>query len=243
MKTVLVTGSSRGIGRETIIEFAKNGYNVIINYNDNEVKALELKKYVEEAYNIEALVIKCDVSKEEEVINMINKSIGYFKKIDVLVNNAGISIDNDIYLKDSKEFNKVIQVNLVGSFLVTKHLTKHMIENKEGNVIFVSSANAIDTNYTYSIDYDASKAGVLSLMRNFSNIMSPYVRINAVAPGWVETDMTKDLDEDMIKSEKDKIMLNRFAKPGEIAKVIYFLTSDDASYINNTVIRVDGGCK
>lgn len=243
MKTVLVTGSSRGIGKETIIEFAKNGYNVIINYNDNETKAFELKKYVEEIYSIDALVIKCDVSKEDQVIDMINKSIMHFKKIDVLVNNAGVSIDNDLYLKNSEEFNKVMQVNLIGPFLVTKHLTKHMIENKEGTVIFVSSANAIDTNYIYSIDYDASKAGVLSLMRNFSNIMSPYVRVNAVAPGWVETDMTKDLDEEMIKSEKDKIMLNRFAKPEEVAKVIYFLTSEDASYINNTVIRVDGGCK
>ncbi len=241
MKTVLVTGSSRGIGRETIIEFAKNKYNVIINYNKSKNKALKLKEFVEKKYKVEALVIKCDISKENEVIEMINESIKKFKKIDVLVNNAGIAIDNDLFLKDSDEFKKVINVNLLGSYLVTKHLSKHMINNKKGNIIFISSTNGIDTNYEYSIDYDASKAGVISLMKNFSNILSPYVRVNTIAPGWVETEMNKELDNKMMDEEKKRIMLNRFAEPNEISKVIYFLASDDASYINNSVIRVDGG--
>lgn len=244
MKTVLVTGSSRGIGKETIIEYAKNGYNVIINYNNSKKEALELEKYVMNQYNVNALTIKCDISNEEEVIEMVDKSINKFKKIDVLVNNAGISIDNDISLKDSNEFKRVIDVNLLGSFLVTKYVSKHMLNEKEGNIIFVSSTNGIDTEYEYSIDYDASKAGVISLMHNFSKLLSPYIRANTVAPGWVNTDyISNNLNDEFIQMEKDKVLLNRFANPIEIAKVIYFLSSDSASYINNTVIRVDGGLK
>lgn len=244
MKTVLVTGSSRGIGKETIIEYAKNGYNVIINYNNSNKEALELEKHVMNQYNVNALTIKCDISNEEEVIEMVAKSINKFKKIDVLVNNAGISIDNDISLKDSNEFKRVIDVNLLGSFLVTKYVSKHMLNEKEGNIIFVSSTNGIDTEYEYSIDYDASKAGVISLMHNFSKLLSPYIRVNAVAPGWVNTDyISNNLNDEFIQMEKDKVLLNRFANSIEIAKVIYFLSSDSASYINNTVIRVDGGLK
>lgn len=244
MKTVLVTGSSRGIGKETIIEYAKNGYNVIINYNNSKKEALELEKHVMNQYNVNALTIKCDISNEEEVIEMVAKSINKFKKIDVLVNNAGISIDNDISLKDSNEFKRVIDVNLLGSFLVTKYVSKHMLNEKEGNIIFVSSTNGIDTEYEYSIDYDASKAGVISLMHNFSKLLSPYIRVNTVAPGWVNTDyISNNLNDEFIQMEKDKVLLNRFANSIEIAKVIYFLSSDSASYINNTVIRVDGGLK
>ncbi|MDD4624125.1 MAG: SDR family NAD(P)-dependent oxidoreductase, partial [Bacilli bacterium] len=159
-------------------------------------------------------------------------------------NNAGISIDNDISLKDSNEFKRVIDVNLLGSFLVTKYVSKHMLNEKEGNIIFVSSTNGIDTEYEYSIDYDASKAGVISLMHNFSKLLSPYIRVNTVAPGWVNTDyISNNLNDEFIQMEKDKVLLNRFANSIEIAKVIYFLSSDSASYINNTVIRVDGGLK
>lgn len=243
MKTVLVTGSSRGIGKETIIEFAKLGYNVIINYLNSKKEALELKELVEKDYSIKALLIKCDISSESEVKNMVDFIIKSFKKIDVLVNNAGIAIDNDISLKDYGEFKKVIDVNLIGSYLVTKHVSKHMLKEKQGKIIFVSSTNGIDTNYESSIDYDASKAGVISLMRNFSKLLSPYIRVNTVAPGWVNTDMNSSLSISFKKLEEEKILLNRFAEPIEIAKVITFLASDSSSYINNSVIRVDGGLK
>ena len=118
-----------------------------------------------------------------------------------------------------------------------------MKENKKGCIINVSSTNAIDTNYPYSMDYDASKAGVISLTNNLAIELSPYIRVNAVAPGWVNTDMNKYLDEDYKLEEEKKILLNRFGSPDEIAKVIYFLSTDDASYINKTVIRIDGGLK
>lgn len=243
MKTVLVTGSSRGIGKEIVIEFAKLGYNVIINYLNSELEALKLKEFIKNEYNVDAIAIKCDVSNEEEVIYMVKELIEHFKFIDVLVNNAGMAIDNDISLKSASEFKKVLDINLVGSYLVTKYVSKHMIEKKKGNIIFISSTNGIDTNYEYSIDYDASKAGVISLMKNFSNMLAPYIRVNTIAPGWVNTDMNKDISEDMKNFETKNILLNRFADPKEIAKVIMFLASDDFGYINNTVIRVDGGIR
>ena len=174
---------------------------------------------------------------------MIKEVIKTFNKIDVLVNNAAIAIDNDYILKDSKEFKRVLDVNLVGSYLVTKYVSKYMLEQKRGKIIFVSSTNGIDTNYEYSMDYDASKAGVISLMKNFAQVLSPYITVNAVAPGWVDTEMNSSLELEYKKLEEERILLKRFADSKEIAKVITFLASDDASYINNSVIRVDGGLK
>ena len=242
-KVVLVTGSSRGIGRSTIIEFAKNGYNVVINYVNNNVVADSLKKEVEEKYGVKALSIKCDVSNELEVKNMISEVINTFGKIDVLVNNAGIAIDTIFDDKTQANFLKTLNVNLVGTFLVSREVGKYMLNAKKGSIINISSTNGIDTIYPESLDYDASKAGVISLTKNLAIEFAPYVRVNSVAPGWVITDMNKELDSSFVKNEEEKILLNRFADPSEIAKVIYFLSTEDANYINGTVIRVDGGCK
>ncbi len=238
MKTVLITGSSRGIGKECAIKFAENGYNAIINYNNSEKEALELEKYLIDNYHISVLVVKCDISNEEEVKNMFNIINEKYGNLDVLVNNAGIAIDNDISLKTKEEFEKVISVNLTGTFLVTKYAIKMM---NNGSIINVSSTNGIDTYYPESIDYDASKAGIISLTHNFAKLLAPRIRVNCVAPGWVDTDHNKTLESDFRKGEEEKVLLKRFADPKEIANVIYFLSSDEASYINNTIIRVDGG--
>lgn len=240
-KTVLITGASRGIGRETAILFAKNNYNVVINYLNNKSLANSLKESLEARYNIKALTIKADISKEEEVQAMVADAIEEFKKIDVLVNNASIAKDNILELKTKEEFASVININLVGTFLVTKEVSKYMKEERDGVIINVSSTNAIDSYYPYSMDYDASKAGVISLTMNFAVELSPYIRVNAVAPGWVNTDMNKEIDINYKKDLEEKILLNRFAEPTEVAKVIYFLASDDASYINGEVIKIDGG--
>lgn len=240
-KTVLITGASRGIGRETAILFAKNNYNVVINYLNNKSLANSLKESLEARYNIKALTIKADISKEEEVQAMVADAIEEFKKIDVLVNNASIAKDNILELKTKEEFVSVININLVGTFLVTKEVSKYMKEERDGAIINVSSTNAIDSYYPYSMDYDASKAGVISLTMNFAVELSPYIRVNAVAPGWVNTDMNKEIDINYKKDLEEKILLNRFAEPTEVAKVIYFLASDDASYINGEVIKIDGG--
>ena len=242
-KVVLITGASRGIGRSTAICFAKNNYNVIINYNNNEEAALNLKTELEDKYKVECLCIKADVSNEEEVKNMVDTSINEFGHIDVLVNNAGIAIDTLFEHKTKETFKEILDTNLTGTFLVSKYVSKHMKEKKYGCIINVSSTNGIDSYYPYSMEYDASKAGVISLTKNLAVELAPYIRVNSVAPGWVNTDMNKDLSEEFKRTETNKILLNRFAEDYEIAKVIYFLSTEDASYINGTIIKVDGGVK
>lgn len=240
-KVALVTGASRGIGRAIIIEFAKVGYDVVINYNSSEREALELKQEVESRYHVRAFVIKADISEEEEVKGMVEEIISTFGHIDVLVNNAGIAIDTIFEDKTVSNFRKTLDVNLIGTFLVSKYVGKYMLEEKSGAIINISSTNGIDTIYPESLDYDASKAGVISLTRNLAIQYAPYIRVNSIAPGWVLTDMNKELDDDFIKEEESKILLDRFADPSEIAKVVVFLASSDASYIDGEIIRVDGG--
>jgi 3-oxoacyl-[acyl-carrier protein] reductase len=241
-KVALVTGSSRGIGKATVIELARIGCNVMINYVNDAGAANELKNFIIKNYNVKVLTIKADVSKENEVKKMVEKVISEFGKIDILVNNAGIAIDNGFYEKSVEEFKRVLDVNLIGTYLVSKYVGKHMLEHEYGKIINVSSTNGIDTNYPYSIDYDASKAGIISLTHNLAMEFAPYINVNAVAPGWVNTEMNRELDKEYIKEEEFKIYLKRFAEPKEIAKAIVFLASDDASYVNNAIIRVDGGC-
>lgn len=241
-KTVLITGASRGIGKATAVEFAKNGYNVVINYVSNDDAASSLKSFIVENYDVDVMLCKCDVSHEEDVKKMVSDIINSFKRIDVLVNNAGIAIDTTFEDKTIENFKKMLDVNLIGPFIVSREVGKYMIKQKKGSIVNVSSTNGLETYYEYSLDYDASKAALINLTHNLSEYFAPYIRVNAVAPGWVNTEMNKELDEDYVKEECEKIYLRRFAKPEEIAKAIYFLASDDASYINNEVLRVDGGC-
>lgn len=242
-KVVLITGASRGIGAEAAKVFASNNYNVVINYNNSPDVALKLKEEIENKYHVTAICIKCDVSNELEVKSMVEKAIDTFGHIDVLVNNAGIAIDTTFEDKTAENFRKILDTNLIGTFIVSKYVGKNMLENKSGAIINVASTNGMDTIYPESLDYDASKAGVISLTKNLALQYAPYIRVNAVAPGWVNTDMNKELDQAFIEKENEKILLNRFAQPEEIAKVIYFLATPDASYINSEVIRIDGGFK
>ncbi len=241
-KVCLVTGSSRGIGASCIREFAKNGFDVVINYVNDYISANNLKEEVEEKYNVKAICIKCDVSNELEVKNMFNEIITTFNTIDVVVNNAGIAIDTLVEDKTVDNFRKILDINLIGTFLVSREAAKFMVNKKNGSIVNISSTNGIDTIYPESLDYDASKAGVISLTKNLANYYHPYVRVNSVAPGWVATDMNKELDKEFIKKEEDKILLGRFADPEEIAKVVYFV-GVCASYMNGSIIRVDGGVK
>ena len=235
---VLVTGSSRGIGAATIKEFAKHGYDVVINYNISANEAYELQNEIKK-YKIKSLVVKCDISNEEEVKAMVNQIIGAFGTIDVLINNAGVAKDTSFDNQTVENFEKTLSVNLIGTFLVSKYIGDIMYNNKSGSIINISSTNGIDTTYPESINYDASKAGVLSLTHNLAKVYAPYVRVNSICPGWVNTTMNKDLSDEFRNKEIDKILLGRFAEPEEIAEVIYFVSQ--SKYINDAILRVDGG--
>lgn len=240
-KTVLVTGSSIGLGSFIIKKFASNNYNVIINYNTNKDEAMKLKDEILNEYNIEVLIIKCDISNENDIENMKDTIINKFGKLDVLINNASISNDSLVSDKTKENFMRILEVNLVGTFLVSRTFGDLMYQNKKGIIINIGSTNGIDTYYEYSLDYDSSKAGVINLTHNLANYYSPYVNVNCVCPGWINTPMNKDMDTEFRKNEENKILLNRFAEPSEIASLVYFLGTEEASYINDSIIRIDGG--
>ena len=238
-KVVLVTGSSRGIGKATILEFASKGYNVVIDYIESDDEAFKLKEYIENNYCVEAFLIKCDVSDEVQVKEMVASVIERFGKIDVLVNNAGIVFDRNFYDITIEEFERVLKVNVIGAFIVSKEVSKYM---KNGSAIInVSSTNGTKTISPECLDYNISKVGLQSLTRDLAFQFKPNIRVNAIAIGWADTDMNKDLPKDYIEEETAKIYLERFAEPSEIAKTIYFLASDSASYINGEILTIDGG--
>ena len=241
-KVVLITGSSKGIGKATAIEFAKiGGYKVVINYLTDKESAEKLSDYLKQEYQTETLVIKADISQEIQVKGMIKEIINKYGRIDVLVNNAGIAIDKEFEDRTVEDWKRTLEVNTIGTYLVSKYASENMLENKNGKIINVSSTNGINTFFPSSIDYDASKAAIINLTYNLAIQFAPYINVNAVAPGWVNTEMNKELPKDLIQEETEKIYKKRFAEPEEIAKVICFLASEDAEYINGTVIKVDGG--
>ena len=240
-KNVLVTGGTRGIGEAISREFAKKGYDLIINYINSNEKAQKLKQELEKEYNIKVLLIQTDISNEIAIKNMVDTAINEFGKIDVLVNNAGIVIDREFEDRTVEDWKKTLDINLIAPFVLTKLVGKEMMKQKSGAIINISSTNGLNTYYPTSVDYDASKSGLISLTYDSAVQFAPYVRVNCVAPGWVNTEMNKELPEDFVKEETERILVKRFAEPKEIAKVVTFLASEDASFVNSTVIKVDGG--
>lgn len=241
-RVVLVTGSSSGIGREIVKKLADN-YEVIIHYNNSSNEAYKLKEELDKLYDKDIMVVKCDLYSEEEIDGMLEKIYERYSNIDILINNAGIAIDTLVEDKTKENFIKTLEVNTIAPFLLMKKIGIKMKEKKYGNIVNISSTNGIDTIYTESLDYDASKAALISVSKNMANYLAPYVRVNTVCPGWVNTRMNSELDNSFIESEKDKILLGRFGEAEEIANVVKFIISDEASYINDSIIRVDGGVK
>ena len=226
---------------EFIKKFAEEKCRVVINYNTSMKEAYKLQEDITKL-GAKSLVIEADITKQDEVDEMINKILSEFKRIDILINNAAIAIDTLFQDKTVANFKKTIDTNLIAPFYLSKKIGELMYEQKEGVIINVSSTNGIDKYYPMSLDYDASKAALISLTHNLAFQFAPFVRVNSVAPGFIATENEiKDLDEEFIKSEEAKIFVKRLGEAKEIANVIFFLASEEASYINNTVIRVDGG--
>lgn len=233
---VLITGASRGIGRAIAEKFASEGFNIIINYNKSKLEDVEkLKEYLENKYNIKVLCLKCDVSQEEEVKKLFSDIKKWCEKLDCIVNNAGIANDMPLDEKTSSDFLDVLKVNLLGTFLICKYGYK-LID--EGSIINISSNNAYG-GYIESVDYDASKAGVIALTHDFAKYLSPKIRVNCLCPGWIDTDMNKNMFEEFREKEKNKILLKKFGEVKDIAEAVYFLATNQ--YINNAIIKADGG--
>lgn len=241
MKNVLVTGSSSGLGKSIIEKFASNGYNTIITYNKHKKEAEEFNKYIIDTYKVKSICVKLDLSNESDIDTLYNTIIKEFNTLDILINNASICNDTLFIDKTKENFMKILEVNLVGTFLLSKKFGLHMYNNKSGVIINIGSNNAIDSYYPESLDYDASKSGIISINHNLANELSPYVRVNTVCPGWIETPMNKDMSEEFKNKEINKILLKRFARVDEISNLVYFLSTDEASYINDGIIKIDGG--
>lgn len=240
-KVAMVTGASRGIGRTTALEFAKNGYDVVVTYFENAALIEGVREEVEKLGR-RCLAFQCDISDEERVKEIVYKAVKEFKKIDVLVNNASIANDALFGQKSVEDFRRVLDVNLVGTFIVSKNVGEFMLENKSGKIINIASTNGINTYYPMCVDYDASKAGIISLTHNLAMQFAPYITVNAVAPGFIATQSEiKDMCEEFIKSEEEKIFLKRAGTEEDVANLVLFLASDKANFINNEVIRIDGG--
>ncbi len=239
-KTVFVTGASRGIGKEVALKFAENGYNVVINYVSSKTNVEELKSEFE-SKGVKALVMQADVTDKEAIDNLVKKAIEEFGSIEVLVNNAGITRDNLLMRMSEEEFDKVIEINLKGTYIVTKAVTKYMMKKRKGSIINLSSVVGVAGN-AGQCNYSASKAGIIGFTKSIAKeLASRNIRSNAVAPGFIETDMTAVLSDEIKENIHNQIPLKRMGTAKEVANLIYFLGSDESSYITGQVINVDGG--
>ena len=241
-KVVLITGGAQGIGKAIALELGKQGYDIVINYLSSKKEAEILKDKIIKDYGVRCIAIQCDVSKENEVDKMISTIEAKLGGVDILINNAAIDLSNLFHLKNAEEFRKTLDVNVVGAFNCSKRVYRHMIDQEYGRIINISSTNGINTYYPMCIDYDASKAALISITHNLAFEFAPYVNVNCIAPGFIGTENELDgYDEEFLKEETEKIMVNRYGKPEEVAYLVKFLISDEANFINNTIIRIDGG--
>lgn len=239
-KVVFVTGGSRGIGKAIALKYAQNGYNVIINYVSDKTNVEELQKEFTKL-NVECLIEKADVSKSEEVEQIVKKTIEKFKKIDVLINNAGITRDGLLMRMKEEDFDKVIEINLKGTFLVTKSVIPYMLKKRDGKIINLASVVGVTGN-AGQCNYSASKAGIIGFTKSIAKeLASRNIRANAIAPGFIDTDMTSVLSDEVKDSINAQIPMKRMGTAQEIANVAYFLGCEESSYITGQVINIDGG--
>lgn len=237
---VLVTGGSRGIGRAIALAYAEAGCHVAVNFASSPEKAAEVVAEIE-AKGVKAIAVGCDVSNDEQVSQMIETIETDLGPIDILVNNAGITKDGLLIRMKDEDWDQVLDINLKGTYLCTKHVGKKMLKRKKGNIVNVTSVVGLTGNAGQA-NYSASKAGVIGFTKSVAKeFASRNIRVNAVAPGFIETDMTGKLPEEVIEQYKKTIPLGRMGKAEDVAKVVLFLSSEGSEYITGQVIAVDGG--
>lgn len=236
MKTVLITGASRGIGASIALEFAKNNYNVVISYNSSKCEGEKVKEYIEKNYKVKCLMVKCDISSEIEVSHMVDLSLKEFCNIDVLINNASVSMDNDIMSKSKDEFLRVVEVNLVGTFLVTREVIKKCNVN---TIVNISSTDSTSTYSKLNIDYSCSKAGVNILSKTFS-LCYPDIKICTIMPNWVNSETVLSMNSDYLEEEMKRIGQKKLIDKEYVARKTYEVVVD--KFIKNgDIIRIDEG--
>ncbi len=239
-KVALITGATRGIGKQIAIKLAKGGYNIALNYR-TENEDLNLTKAQIEDLNVKCLAVKGDVSNFEDCENVVKTIIEDFGQIDVLVNNAGITKDMLLMRMKKEDFEQVINVNLVGTFNMTKNVINYMLKARSGRIINISSVVGISGNAGQT-NYAASKAGIIGFTKSLAKeVASRNVLVNAVAPGFIQTNMTDVLKDELKEEIAKNIPLNRMGTAEDVANVVKFLASEDSSYITGQVINVDGG--
>ena len=239
-KCAVITGASRGIGRQIALKYAKEGANIVLNYRNSETEALQLKEELDKLGS-NTLIIKANVSNFEEAERLIKEAKEVFGRVDILVNNAGITKDNLIMRMKEEDFDSVIDVNLKGAFNCLKAVTPIMIRQKEGKIINMSSVVGVIGN-AGQVNYCASKAGLIGMTKSLAReIGGKNINVNAIAPGFIDTDMTKVLSEDQKKNIMSQVPLKRLGQADDIANLALFLASEQSNYITGQVIHVDGG--
>lgn len=239
-KVALITGATRGIGKEIALELAANGFDIAINYRSMQEEMEELKKEIE-ANKVRCEFVQADVTNFEQCEAMIKETIEKLGRIDVLVNNAGITKDGLIMRMKKEDFEAVIDINLTGTFNVTRNVIPYMIKQKSGRIINVSSVVGVAGNAGQT-NYSASKAGIIGFTKSLAKeVASRNILVNAIAPGFIDTDMTKVLSDSVKEGINAQIPLRRMGTPKEVAKVVKFLSSEDSSYVTGQVINIDGG--
>lgn len=241
--TALVTGSSRGMGRAEAIQFAKDGYDVIIHYSSNKAKAEEVANSIREQYDVRAKTLQADLTKQENIERLAKEALEAFGHIDVLVNNAGYATYGDYADKTISSFENMMKIHLYAPFYLTKLLAPTMMERKYGRVINIGTIDVMKTYNAESAEYDAAKAALINLTKNMALAYQPYINVNCVCPGWMNTDMSKQNPKEVNDMIVGRICKGRFGEPEEVAKVVAFLASDAAEYIDGETICVDGGYK
>lgn len=239
-KCAIITGASRGLGKAIALKFASLGANIVLNYRSSEKEAIEVENEIK-GLGVEVLSVKGDISKLNEVENLVSVAKERFGNVDIIVNNAGITKDTLILRMKEEDFDSVIDVNLKGVFNCLKAITPIMVKQKHGKIINISSVVGISGN-AGQVNYAASKAGIIGMTKSLAKeVGSRGINVNAVAPGFIETDMTNALGDKFKEEAKKNIPLKRLGKPEDVANVVAFLASESSDYVTGQVIQVDGG--